>query len=223
MNEVLFFISLLVSFSILLLLYKFFGESGIIGWIGFASVFSNIEVLKTVTCFGLSTTLGNTLFGTIFLATDILSEKYDKRTAKKAIYIGFFCNAAFIILSQIDLAYVPSSSDFAHNSFEILFRMTPRVCFGSIAAYAVGNISDIYLYEKIRNFHEGKHLWFRNNICTMLSQLLDNLIFHSIAFSSIVTFKQIVKLSLGVWILEAIVAVLDTPFLYLAKKITKNS
>lgn len=217
MNELLFFISLLTSFSLLLLVYRLFGRYGIIGWICFATVFANIEVLKTVNCFGLSTTLGNTLFGTIFLATDILSEQYDRQTARKAIMLGFICNIAFVIFSQLDIAYIPNDTDMTHNSFAVLFKLTPRVCLGSIVAYAVGNMTDIYLFEKFKNKHGDKLLWFRNNICTLLSQLLDNFIFHFIAFSSVMSFDQIIRLSVNVWLIEAIVAVLDTPFLYIAK------
>lgn len=217
MNELLFFISLISAFSLLLLVYRLFGKSGLFGWICFSTVFANIEVLKTVTCFGLSTTLGNTLFGTIFLATDILSEQFDRSTAKKAIFLGFICNLAFVIFSQLDMAYIPNDTDIAHNSFAVLFKLTPRVCLGSVIAYAVGNLTDVYLYEKIKNRHGKKHMWFRNNVCTLLSQLLDNFIFHFIAFSSVMTFDQIAKLSVNVWIIEAIVAILDTPFLYIAK------
>lgn len=217
MNELLFFISLLSSFAFLLLFYRLFGKNGIFGWICFASVFANIEVMKLVTCFGLSTTLGNTLFGTVFLATDILTEQYDSKTARKAITIGFLCNLAFIVFSQLDILFIPNGNDIAHNSIKTLFTLTPRVCLGSMCAYAVGNLTDVCLYSKIKDRHGDKLLWVRNNVSTMLSQLLDNFIFHFIAFSGFLNVNEIVKLSINVWIIEAIVALLDTPFLYIAK------
>ena len=59
-------------------------------WIALATVIANIEVVKCVDIFGMPLTLGNITYGSIFLATDILSEKYGIKSAKKGIFIGFF-------------------------------------------------------------------------------------------------------------------------------------
>lgn len=201
----------------LLFLFRRFGQYGLFSWIAFATVFANIEILKTVSFFGLQTTLGNALFGTVFLATDILSEMYGKETSKKAVYIGFAITVAFMVMSQIDLLFVPSETDFAQPGFEILFKMTPRVCLGSICAYFAGNMVDVFLYDKFKNIHGGRLMWMRNNVCTLVSQLFDNFILHTIAFLGPLSFRQIAILSVNVWLIEAVVALLDTPFLYLAK------
>lgn len=219
MNELLFFLSIVAVFSLLLAVYRLFGKTGIFCWISFVSVFANIAVIKTVSCFGITTTLGNVAFGSVFLATDILSEKYDKKSADKAVYIGLFCNVVFVILSQIARLYKPADGDIAQEAFEIIFSMTPRVCLGSICAFIVGNLTDIYLFDILKRAHGSKLLWFRNNFCTMLSQLIDNFVLHFIAFGNFYSVKQIIILSLNVWVIEAVVSICDTPVLYLAKKI----
>ena len=58
-------------------------------WIGFATVCANLQVVKTVELFGLTATLGNIMYGTVFFATDVLNEKYGPREARKAVWLGF--------------------------------------------------------------------------------------------------------------------------------------
>ena len=76
MNMLLFFVTAVVTFGLLVAVSRLFGKEGIYTWIGMAVVVANILVCKNVDLFGLSATLGNVLFGTVFLATDILTEQY---------------------------------------------------------------------------------------------------------------------------------------------------
>lgn len=62
---------------------------GLFVWIGFATVCANLQVVKTVELFGLTATLGNVMYGTIFFATDVLNEKYGPAEARKAVWLGF--------------------------------------------------------------------------------------------------------------------------------------
>ncbi|KDE22505.1 hypothetical protein EF83_17085, partial [Bacillus subtilis] len=75
----------IIHFIIVLLFYKGFGKMGLFVWIGFATVCANLQVVKTVELFGLTATLGNVMYGTIFFATDVLNEKYGPAEARKAV------------------------------------------------------------------------------------------------------------------------------------------
>ena len=98
MNEILFFITLIVNFSCIIFAYKFFGRTGMFCWIAMATIIANVEVLKCVDIFGMALTLGNVSYGSIFLATDILNEKYGIKYAQKSIFIGFFALLFFNVL-----------------------------------------------------------------------------------------------------------------------------
>lgn len=76
MNNILLFLGLILAFSGLLLIKKLFGATGIIGYMGIATILANIMICKNVTLFGMSATLGNVMFASNFLATDILTECY---------------------------------------------------------------------------------------------------------------------------------------------------
>ena len=86
-NELLLIISLVVSYSLLLAFFKFFGKYGLYVWLGISTILANIEVTILVVAFGMEQTLGNTLFASTFLATDILSEVYGKKDSHKGAYI----------------------------------------------------------------------------------------------------------------------------------------
>ena len=86
-NELLWLLLIAVNFGIVILAYRLFGKLGLYAWIGVAIIIANIQVLKTVELFTMVATLGNIIYGTTFLTTDILSEVYGKAAAKKAVFI----------------------------------------------------------------------------------------------------------------------------------------
>ncbi len=61
--------------------------------------------------FGLPATLGNIMYGSIFLATDLINEKYGRKQAQKAVYIGFMIMVSFTAITQVSLAFTPNCSD----------------------------------------------------------------------------------------------------------------
>ena len=85
-NEILLIVSLVVLYAMVLLWYQLFGRSGMYCFTVFATIAANIEVLLLVDGFGMEMTLGNILFATTFLVTDILSETEGKKAAQKAVW-----------------------------------------------------------------------------------------------------------------------------------------
>lgn len=83
MNEILLVLSLLVIYGSVLLVYRLFGKSGLYCFTAIATITANIEVLILVDAFGMEQTLGNILFASTFLVTDIISEVDGKRQHRK--------------------------------------------------------------------------------------------------------------------------------------------
>lgn len=74
------------------------------------------------------------------------------------------------------------------------------------------------LLDKLRNKTQGKALWLRNNVSTILCNCVENFGFIGLAFAGIYDIETILTIAASTSIIEALVAVLDTPFLYLAKR-----
>lgn len=228
MNEILLLITLLISFSAAVLFNRLFGKSGLFAWIGICAVFANIEVTVLVNAFGMEQTLGNTLFASSFLATDILSELYGKKEADKGVYIGIITTVLFIIFSSLWIHYIPSQSDWAMPSVKALFSHTPRILIASLAGYAVSELLDVWLYHKWWNFTQKKSgssrkfLWVRNNFSTLISQLVNIIIFNAGAFWGIYDTSELVKITAACYVIYICTSLLDTPFVYAARKFSNK-
>lgn len=216
MNNVLIFIEILFVFGTVTACNKLFGKQGVIAWVPIATVLANIITAKNANIFGLSTAIGTVMFASTFLATDILSECYSKKDAKQAVYLGLFSNIVLIGSTQIALLYEPSIFDYADSAMRTLFSLNLRISVASAIMYVIANLADIYLFNKLRDMTGGKLLWFRNNVSTILCNCLENFGFIGLAFWGIYDVNTIFTIAVSTSIVEFIVALLDTPFLYLA-------
>lgn len=219
-NELLFIFEFLITFSLLILGYKLFGKTGVYIWIVLSTILANIQVTVTVGVFGMVATLGNIVYGSSFLATDILSEKYGIKEARKGVYIGFFANLATMIIMQLIIRYTPHSSDFMMGHVKQIFMLFPRVVAGSLAAFLFSQLHDTWAFEFWKK-RFPKHLWLRNNASTIVSQALDTAVFVSIAFWGVFSTEIVLGIAFSTYILKFVVAVCDTPFMYLAARIEK--
>lgn len=223
-NEILWFLFAIVNFSLIALAYKLFGKTGLFAWIALGTILANIQVTKTIdfTFFGFAfvATLGNIMYGTLFLVTDALDEKYGLKDAKKAVYIGFFSLLATVIVMQFAIWFTPSPEDWAHESILTIFGILPRIALGSLIAYLISQTVDVHLYQWIKEkLPDDKYLWIRNNGSTIISQLIDTSIFVPIAFLGEWPIDVVISIFITSYLIKIIVAFIDTPFVYLIKRI----
>ncbi|CCY94058.1 conserved hypothetical integral membrane protein [Firmicutes bacterium CAG:884] len=220
MNELLFFITLLICFSMTLIFYKIFKKEGLFVWIAIATIIANIQTVKLVNLFGIESALGTILYGSTFLATDILNEKYGKESAFKALKIGFISMIAMTILMTLSLIYIPSESDIANESLKLIFTLNIRITIASLIGFACSQLVDTNLYDFLKN--RTRKLWIRNNISTIVSQIIDTCLFVAISYSGIVDFSTLFNIAISMFIFKFIIAILDTPFMYLSKIINNK-
>ncbi len=219
MNELLWVLMLIINFGAILIAYRIWGKLGLYLWVPISVIVANIQVTKTVNLFGLEATLGNIVYASGFLVTDILSECFSKKESRKAIGIGFFSLIAMTLMMQVSIMFNPAASDFVQDSMVTIFSFMPRIMIASLIAYFISNHHDIIAYDFWKKkFPSTKMIWLRNNVSTIVSQLIDSIIFTLIAFLGIFETDILIQIILSTYILKWIVAILDTPFIYLAKK-----
>lgn len=227
-NEVLLIISLIVIYSLVVLAYKFLGKTGLYCWTVIATIAANIEVLIVVDAFGMEMTLGNILFASTFLVTDILSEKEGKKESQKAVIIGIAASVVFVIISQSWLLYTPNENDWVSPSISAIFKNTPRLMFASLVVYAFVQMFDVFLYHKIWDWtnrickDNSKFLWLRNNGATMISQLLNTVLYTFAAFYGVYDMKTLLNIVISTFVIYMVTSLLDTPAVYVARKISVN-
>ena len=224
-NELLLIFNLLFLYTAVLLAYRFFGKTGLFCWTVLATIAANIEVLIVVEAFGMEQTLGNILFATTFLVTDILSETQGKKDANKAVILGICTSAMFILISQSWLLYTPNSSDWASPAIATIFANTPRLMLSSLIVYAIVQVFDVFAYHMIWKKTTAlckdskRFLWLRNNLSTMTSQLLNSFLYTFAAFYGMYETETLLHIVFSSYVIFLVTSLLDTPAVYIARKL----
>lgn len=219
MNEILWCLTLILSFLLIILCYKYLGKNGLFLWMVVATLISNIQTVKTVELFGLETSLGTVLYGSTFLATDILNYKYGLKESRKTIIYGFLAMIIMTIFMVLCLLYKPSVNDFAQESLLTIFSFNIRITIASLIGFGVSQFIDTFIFHKLQRKYNK--LWLSNNVSTMFCQIIDTIIFTLITYVGTINSNAIIEIMVSMYIFKFIVALLDTPFMYLASKIKK--
>lgn len=229
------------AFGGLLAMFRFFGAAGVYSYLILAMIGANLQVLKVVQ-FGFfpdPVALGTVLFSSTFLATDVLAEFYGPKAARKSIFIGFAGFLLWTVLLLLTLGFAPLTPEIAaetgtdwalpmHGHMSALFTPMPTLFLAGMISYLISQLFDVWVFDRIRTRTQGRLLWLRNNVSTALSGLLDNTVFSLLAW--IVLAEEplplgtvIVTYILGTYVLRLAVAMLDTPFMYLARRLARDT
>ena len=224
-HDLLLLLSVPVIFGSVLLAYRLFGKAGLFCVSAAATILANIEVVMLIEAFGMEQTLGNVLFASTFLITDILSECEGKDQANKAVWLGIFSTVFFLVLSQSWRLYTPGANDLMAPYVRELFATTPRVIAASLAVYVISQFFDVWLYHKWWDFTQRRFsdrrrfLWLRNNGSTLVSQFINAVLFNVFAFAGTYDASTMVMICLSTYVIYVFTSLLDTPFVYLARYI----
>ncbi|OAJ74496.1 hypothetical protein AYJ08_08555 [Brevibacillus sp. SKDU10] len=212
----------LVNFVLFLLCYRFFGKVGLYAWIGFATVLANIQVVKIVELFGFAMTLGNTMYATIYLCSDLLNEKYGQEQAKKAVWFGFFTLITTTIIMKMALTFVPHPDELAkQDALAMIFGFMPRLVVASLTSYFISQFLDVRIYTFLKKVcPKPNQLWIRNNGSTLISQLVDTVLFCTIAFLGVLPMDTWFDILLTTYLIKFVVSAASTPILYIARNFT---
>ncbi len=224
-NELVLILVLFSVYTLVILWYRLFGVKGLMCFSVLVTIAANIEVMIVIEAFGMEQTLGNILYAATFLVTDILSETEGKKTSQKAVNIGIAASATFVFLSQTWLWYTPSASDSVFPAVQALFSGIPRIIIVSLAVYAITQKFDVWAYHKWWDWTTEKFgdrtrfLWLRNNGSTLISQFFNTVLFTVGAFAGTYNFSTLLSIVASSYIIFIVTSLLDTPFVYWARKI----
>lgn len=223
-QEFLWFFTIGADLSFAIILFRLFGRQGLYASIVISLLLANLQGPKLTEIFGLQTSMGVILYSSIYFATDLLSERYGKREATRAVMIGFVVSVIIIVMISISLMYLPATNpetaglaQSIHQATATLFTFTPRFVLGSLLAYLISQRFDVWIFHKIKTKTQGRHLWLRNNASTMVSQAIDTLIYGIVVWWGVVEFATAMQLALAKYLFKIIIALVDTPFIYLAR------
>ncbi|MDO4481161.1 MAG: queuosine precursor transporter [Bacillota bacterium] len=227
-NELLLTGSVIIIYGAVLFAYRVFGKTGLYAMTVIATILANIEVLILIEGFGLEQTLGNVMFASTYLVTDILSENEGKESASRAVWLGAFAAAAMVMFTQYWMLYSLSPADWAGEHIRAIFSTTPRMMLASFLGYVISQRFDVWLYHlwwKITTEKTGnssKYLWIRNNGSTLISQILNTVIFTTVAFAGWYDAPTLISVMLSSYVIFIFTSLIDTPALYYARRMKQK-
>ena len=228
--EIIWLLMLIFCFISILIFIRLFGYVGIFIYSALAVIAGNIQVLKTVDFFYSPepVALGTILFASTFLCTDILSEYYGKEKARTNILIGFCAFLFMTLLMVLTIGFKPSEGDWVQESLSNVFTPMTRFFIASMIAYLISQYFDVWFFSYLKKITSEKYLWLRNNLSTIVSSLVDNTVFSIFAWillnpETVSVYNVIMIYILGTYLLRILIALLDTPFIYIAKFFIKKT
>ncbi len=233
--ELLWVMMLVVCFGSVLLLHRLFAEAGLYAYVVAAILGANVQVLKAVqfSVYPEPVALGTVTFASTFLATDILAERYGPKPARTAVLLGFSGYLVFTVAMVLTMGFAPLDAEQAgdhmawavanHEHIVALFTPAPALFAAGMIAYLASQLHDVWLFDLLKRAFRGRSLWLRNNLSTAVSALIDNTLFSVLAWivfaaEPLPVRTVIVTYILGTYWLRLLIAALDTPAIYLARR-----
>ncbi len=166
---------------------------------------------KIITVFGLAVPAGVLAYSLTFAVSDVISEIWGKEIAGEAITCGLVALVGVTLLTGLSV-YWPGAPFWQNqDAFASVIGNTPRIVAASLLAYFVSQKHDVWLFHLLKDRMNSRNLWLRNNLSTMLSQLIDSTIFVTVAFYGILPIGEVI---IGQWLVKLCIAALDTPVVY---------
>lgn len=180
--------------------------------------FINIVSAKLWTFMGLTISSGIMAYWLTFPITDVVGEIYGRARAQLIVWLGFGTNLLVLSMSQLAIALPPASNYLHQNELETVLGAVPVIVIASLTAYLFAQSHDVWAFAFWKRITKGRHLWLRNNLSTISSQLIDSIVFNGIAFWIFapvkLTFEEFFSMTIGYWLFKIIIAFLDTPVVY---------
>ncbi|MBU0496895.1 MAG: queuosine precursor transporter [Candidatus Thermoplasmatota archaeon] len=170
--------------------------------------------------------VGILLFPILFLITDIVEEVHGRKKVHELIVIGMITLLVVLAVTTIAVLLPFADRSLVKDEYTTIFGTTIRIFIASITAFILSQFHDAWAFNFWREKTQGKHLWLRNNLSTIVSTLIDTTIFMFIAFYGLTdkfTVLYVFSLIIPYWLVKVLFALFDTPFCYLGVRWLQNS
>ncbi|MCG8310957.1 MAG: queuosine precursor transporter [Cytophagales bacterium] len=182
-------------------------------------------------------TAGAVIWPIVFITTDVINEYFGKKGVRKISFLTAFLIAYIFIVIYLVTKLVPASfwlelnnSDADGNPFNIdyafrtIFRQGLGIIIGSLTAFLIAQLLDVFIFQRLRHLTGKKMIWLRATGSTLVSQLIDSFVVLGIAFYVFGNWSILQIISVGTinYIYKFIVAILLTPLLYVAHYFIDN-
>lgn len=183
---------------------------------------ANILASKIIVVGGLVLPAAIILYPLTFLFTDVVAEVEGKKSASSLVMAGFYLSI-FMVAVILAGRLLPPAGFWKHQeAYTAILGSTPRIVLASMIAYLISQNHDVWAFHWWRKKTAGRHLWLRNNLSTMVSQMIDSVLFIGVAFWGTVPPATIGVMILSQYAVKVGIALLDTPICYLMVRLYES-
>lgn len=185
-------------------------------------VLSNVIGPKIVSVFGFAITAGTPIFSALPLATDLLAERYGSRSARLAVFSAFVAMMLFVGLTWpiASMEALPFAAE-AGAAVDTVMNQSLRLMLASPIAYFIWQLIDIWIFGNLKKAFQGRKLWLRNNVSTIVAQAGSTLTFFGLAFGG--TDVPWIEIAIVTIVFYWIIALfVDTPFIYATRYLFRS-
>jgi uncharacterized integral membrane protein (TIGR00697 family) len=139
----------------------------------------------------------------LVVLSSAIAELYGRETANRLVRVGFIPLIVAMVLIQFVIHVPPASFWDKQAAFEAILGQSSRMMLAGLIAYGISQTLNVYIFSRIAT-KQGSALWLRALIASFLSQIVDTLLFITIAFygvfpiAGILEGQIIAKLTLSV-------------------------
>lgn len=170
-------------------------------------------------------TAGAVIWPVVFITTDLINEYFGKPGVRRISYFTAFLIAYAFVIIYLAMHLAPAEfwregKDEAGNvinmdaAFNKIFGQGQRIIIGSLAAFLLGQLVDVFFFQQLRKATGSKMLWLRATGSTLVSQFIDSFIVLFIAFYGVFSNQQIIAIGITNYIYKFTVAIVLTPVIY---------
>ena len=173
--------------------------------------------------FGLHLSVAVFSFPFVFLTTDVIGEVYGKRMAKFFVLAGFIATAIFILYSFLSIAMPwDPAGEWVHQSYNQIFGISLRMAIASLVAFAIAEYQDVISFFFFRKWFGESKFWLRSTLSNLWSQMLDTVIFMTIAFAGVYPTPVLLRIIITWWLFKVAMGILYTPLSYVGLRLLKD-
>jgi uncharacterized integral membrane protein (TIGR00697 family) len=183
---------------------------------------ANIMSVKLINVFGLVLPAGVLIFPISYITGDVLTEVYGYTQARRAIWLGFFCNLLVVITIWLGKVMPPAGFWQGQAAYEFILGYTPRLLFASFLAYLAGEFLNAFVMAKMKILTKGRWLWTRTISSTVVGQGLDSLVFITLAFGGMIPVKALALAIIAQWLVKSAYETIATPLTYVSVHFLKK-
>jgi queuosine precursor transporter len=192
---------------------------------------ANLNIMGFEMSFNL--TAGVLIWPVVFITTDLINEYFGKPGVKRISYFTvLLISYAFLIIFvaiQLEPAdFWSTAKDEQGNTFSmnyafgIIFGQGLRIIIGSIVAFLIGQLVDVFVFQKLKKVTGSKMLWLRATGSTLVSQLIDSYVVLFIAFYGKYATENIIAIGITNYLYKFVVAIVLTPLIYFGHSLIDN-